>query len=73
MTLGAVASEGAQALRAMIPNVVGEIKTVAEFNSMARDDRDYEPTLVSFRLLLHEQVVSHKSFLFGLTKFCVFR
>jgi hypothetical protein len=34
--LGALASEGAQALRAMIPNVVGEIKTVAEFNSMAR-------------------------------------
>jgi hypothetical protein len=34
--LGAVASEGAQAFRAMIPNVVGEIKTVAEFNSMAR-------------------------------------
>jgi hypothetical protein len=34
--LGAVASEGAQALRAMIPNVAGEIKTVAEFISMAR-------------------------------------
>jgi hypothetical protein len=38
--LGAVASEGAQALRAMIPNVVGEIKTVAEFISMARPMAD---------------------------------
>jgi hypothetical protein len=34
--LGAVASEGAQALRAIIPSVVDEIKTVAEFNSFAR-------------------------------------
>ena len=34
--LGAVASEGAQALRAMIPGVVANIKTVAEFNSFAR-------------------------------------
>jgi hypothetical protein len=30
--LGAVACEGAQALRAIIPSVVDEIKTVAEFN-----------------------------------------
>jgi hypothetical protein len=34
--LSAVASEGAQALRAIIPSVVDEIKTVAEFNSFAR-------------------------------------
>jgi hypothetical protein len=34
--LGAVASEGAQALRAIIPSVVDEIKTVAEFNSFVR-------------------------------------
>jgi hypothetical protein len=34
--LSAVASEGAQALRAVIPGVVANIKTVTEFSSFAR-------------------------------------
>jgi hypothetical protein len=34
--LGAVAREGAQAIRAIIPEIVGRIKTVTEFNSFAR-------------------------------------
>jgi hypothetical protein len=34
--LSAVASEGAQALRAIIPGVVANIKTVTEFSSFAR-------------------------------------
>jgi hypothetical protein len=50
--LAAVAVEGAQAIRAIIPQIVAEIKTVAEFNSMARTMPEITSLVVRARVEL---------------------
>jgi hypothetical protein len=50
--LGAVAREGAQAIRAIIPEIVGRIKTVTEFSSFARTISEIASLAVTARVEL---------------------